>query len=247
MREILKSVSGDVLYIIIPAYNESQNIIRFIEGWYPIVEKHNGDGKSRLVVIDDGSTDNTYDILREFANARPLMEVIGRENSGHGPTVLYGYNYALKNGADYIFQTDSDGQTVPSDFSQFWRKRKMYDMMIGWRKERADGKSRILVSKALKQLIFATFGVRCCDANTPFRLMKAAPLAACIGDIPEDAELANVLLAVRYVKCGYTTKYLEIQFRPRQGGTNAIDRSRIFEMGKRAVKEFRRLNREWNR
>ena len=37
-----------------------------------------------------------------------------------GATVLYGYKYALKNGADYIFQTDSDGQTLPEEFEPFW-------------------------------------------------------------------------------------------------------------------------------
>ena len=47
----------DKLYIIIPAYNEESNIKQVIEDWYPIVEKYGGDGKSRLVIIDDGSKD----------------------------------------------------------------------------------------------------------------------------------------------------------------------------------------------
>lgn len=41
------------LYIVIPAYNEEENIEQVLEGWYPIVEKHRGNGCSRLVVIDD--------------------------------------------------------------------------------------------------------------------------------------------------------------------------------------------------
>ena len=45
----------DRLFIVIPAYNEEANIRQVIEDWYPVVEKHNGDGKSRLVIIDDGS------------------------------------------------------------------------------------------------------------------------------------------------------------------------------------------------
>ena len=39
-----------------------------------------------------------------------------------------------KNGADYIFQTDSDGQTLPEEFEPFWKRRQKYDMVIGWRK-----------------------------------------------------------------------------------------------------------------
>ena len=53
----------DKLFIVIPAYNEETNIRRTIDEWYPIVEKYNGDGQSRLVIINDGSKDNTYQIL----------------------------------------------------------------------------------------------------------------------------------------------------------------------------------------
>ena len=49
----------DILYIIMPAYNEEENIQAVVETWYPIVEKYNGGGCSRLVLINDGSTDNT--------------------------------------------------------------------------------------------------------------------------------------------------------------------------------------------
>ena len=50
----------DTLYIVIPAYNEEENIRQVINGWYPIIEKYNGNDKSKLVVIDDGSKDKTY-------------------------------------------------------------------------------------------------------------------------------------------------------------------------------------------
>ena len=55
------------LYIVVPAYNEAENIGRLIDEWYPIVEKHNGGGTSRLVIINDGSRDNTYDIVCSYA------------------------------------------------------------------------------------------------------------------------------------------------------------------------------------
>ena len=51
------------LYVIIPAYNEGMNIEQCIDDWYPIVERHNGNGESRLVIINDGSKDNTYEIM----------------------------------------------------------------------------------------------------------------------------------------------------------------------------------------
>ena len=63
----------ELLYII-PAYNESDNIRKFIDDWYPIIETYNGNGNSRLVIVNDGSTDNTYKILQECAKTRPLLK-----------------------------------------------------------------------------------------------------------------------------------------------------------------------------
>ena len=94
----------DTLYIVIPAYNESENIKRTIEEWCPVVEKHNGGGASRLVIINDGSRDDTYEIASAECETHPLLTVLTKPNGGHGSTVLYGYRYALENGADYIFQ-----------------------------------------------------------------------------------------------------------------------------------------------
>ena len=51
----------DKLYIVIPAYNEEENIENVINDWYPVVEKIGKD--SRLVIINDGSKDSTYDIM----------------------------------------------------------------------------------------------------------------------------------------------------------------------------------------
>lgn len=56
---------GNILYIVMPAYNEAKNIRQTINDWYPIVKKHNGDGLSRLVIINDGSKDDTYSIMQE--------------------------------------------------------------------------------------------------------------------------------------------------------------------------------------
>ena len=94
------SAAGEKLYIVIPAYNERDNIYKVLDDWYPVVEKHSGGGESRLVVIDDGSKDDTYAIMQEYARTHPLFEPLTKPNGGHGATVLYGYHYALEHGAD---------------------------------------------------------------------------------------------------------------------------------------------------
>lgn len=234
----------DSLYIVIPAYNESETIRQVIDDWYPIIEEHNGGGESRLIIIDDGSKDNTYEIMLECAKDKPLFTPLQKPNSGHGATVLYGYHYALDHGADYVFQTDSDGQTLPCEFAPFWDARESFDMVIGWRKGREDGLSRIFVTKVLKYVVYLCFGVFVTDANTPYRLMKADTLRRYIDIIPKDYNLSNVILSVIYARKKCAVKYMTITFRPRQGGVNSINMKRIFRIGKKALSDFREINRK---
>lgn len=239
-------MAEDILYIVIPAYNEEANIQNVIEEWYPIVEAYNGGGKSRLLIIDDGSKDNTYEIMKKCAETKPLLQAVTKKNSGHGATVLYGYQMALKQGAEYVFQTDSDGQTVPDEFHSFWRKRETYDMVIGYRKGRQDGFSRVVVTKVLKVVILVCFHVNVKDANTPFRLMRADTLRKYIAEIPENFNLSNVLISVIFAKNKVLTKYLPITFRPRQGGENSINIKSISKIGWKAVGDFRKINKVLN-
>lgn len=233
----------NVLYIVIPAYNEEKNIEKVVMDWYPIVEKYNGGGLSRLIVIDDGSRDDTYHILKKCAKERPLLLPMTKENTGHGATILYGYHYALKQGADYVFQTDSDGQTQAEEFHQFWKLRDRYDMVIGLRNKRQDGISRIFVTKVLKAVVRLCFGVGVPDANTPYRLMSRDSLEEVLQSVPEDFHLANVLVAVIYVK-KKRVKYIPITFKPRQGGKNSINIRSITKIGRKAFHDFRILNKQ---
>lgn len=230
----------DKLYIVIPAYNEEANIGKVIKDWYPIVEKL-GNG-SKLVIIDDGSKDSTYKIMQDYAKDMEAFEPVTKPNAGHGATILYGYHYAINAGADYVFQTDSDGQTLPEEFWPFWERRKKYDMVIGHRKGRQDGFSRVFVTKTLKLVLLISFHVKVTDANTPFRLMKAETLKNQIKLIPENFNLSNVLISVIYAKKKLAVKYLPVTFRPRQGGVNSINMKKIFRIGKQAFKDFRKIN-----
>ncbi len=231
----------DKLYIIIPAYNEEANIDRVIKDWYPIVQKI-GKG-SKLVIIDDGSKDHTYQIMQKYKEQMEDLEPLTKPNGGHGATVLYGYHYAVNAGADYIFQTDSDGQTLPEEFWPFWEQRAAYDMVIGHRKGRQDGFSRVFVTKILKLVLWLCFQVGIKDANTPFRLMKAETLKEQLKLIPENFNLSNVMISVIYAKKKLKVRYMPVTFRPRQGGVNSINMKKIIKIGKQAFKDFRRINK----
>ncbi len=234
------------LYIVIPAYNESENIEKVICDWYPIIEKHNGNGDSRLVIINDGSKDNTYELLCELAKDRPLLQPITKPNGGHGSTVLYGYRHAIESKADYIFQTDSDGQTNPDEFESFWQAKEQFDAIIGNRVVRGDGKSRKFVENVVCLLLRCIFGVKVKDANAPFRLMKRELVEKYIHKLPTDFNLPNIMFTTYFVYHKEKVCFLPITFKPRQGGTNSINLKKIIRIGWKAVGDFAQLKKHIN-
>ena len=232
----------EALYVIIPAYNEQETIVKVAREWHKVVARHPGGGMSRLVIIDDGSTDRTYNAIMQLKKELPYLVCLQKENSGHGATVLWGYQYALDNNADWVFQTDSDGQTDPAEFEMFWERRYDNDMVIGWRKHRKDGLSRIFVTRTLRLIIRMVFGVKVKDANTPYRLMRADTLRNDIILVPERYNLSNVAISVIMVKKGRRVAWIPITFKARQGGINSINIWKIFKIGCKAISDFRKLN-----
>lgn len=144
------------IYFVMPAYNESENIKQTVSQWYPVVKKISEmpDCEAMLVIANDGSKDDTFSIMESMEKEYPLFKALDKPNGGHGQTVLYLYRYAIANGADYIFQTDSDGQTNPEEFWEMFEHRHEYDFQIGYRQNRQDGFSRIFVTKTLRLVVF---------------------------------------------------------------------------------------------
>ena len=70
----------DSLYIVIPAYNEEENIVQVIEDWYPVVDARSGE--SRLVIVNDGSKDDTLNVLNKLKETRPKLIVLDKDNGG---------------------------------------------------------------------------------------------------------------------------------------------------------------------
>ena len=234
----------DTLYIVMPAYNEEANIEDVIKQWHPVCERINQEGnEAKLVIANDGSKDNTFTIMQGLCNQYPHLLPIDKPNSGHGATVLYLYRYAINAGATFVFQTDSDGQTLPEEFWQLWEHRYEYDFQIGTRVGREDGASRVFVTKVLRWVVWLMFGVWVKDANTPFRLMNVDHLQAIMKLIPEDFFLANVAVSAIAVKKSEKIAWYPITFRPRQGGVNSINMTRIFKIGVKALSDFKMINK----
>lgn len=231
----------DVLYVVMPAYNEEANIEETIRSWYPIIKKHDGGGKSKFVIFNDGSKDGTLAKGRKLMKEFPLFEIIDKQNSGHGPTLIYAYNYAIKSGADYIFQTDSDGQTNPDEFEPFWNDRNNYDGIFGVRTVRGDGKDRAFVEKVVCILLKFYFGVKIPDANAPFRLMKAEIVKKYLEKLPFDYNLPNIMMTTYFSYYKERIAFKEITFKPRTSGTNSINIKKIIKIGWKALGDFKKL------
>jgi len=232
----------DKLYIIIPAYNEEENIEIVVREWHDVVAKINA--QSRIIVIDDGSKDNTYTKLKELQKELPQLEAITKPNGGHGATVLYGYRFALEKEADYVFQTDSDRQTLPEEFWLFWGLREKYAMIIGSRNKRKDGFSRIFATKVLRFVLWRVFSLDIPDANTPFRLISAKKLSKYLPFIPPGFNLSNIMLTVCLMRYKENVKFIPITFKPRQGGVNSINFKKILKIGIKSVKDFSLIKKE---
>lgn len=232
----------DILYIVMPAYNEQDNIEAVVRQWYPVLEGKSE--QSRLVIADAGSVDCTHEIICTLQKTHPQLEYLSDTKRQHGPKVIALYDYAMKKGADFIFQTDSDGQTSPEEFSSFWEKRQHYDAVIGQRPVRGDGKARAFVEKVVCFLLRLFFGIRVSDANAPYRLMRRELVEKYLYRLPSDYNIPNIMMTTYFVYYKETVCFEDITFQPRTAGKNSVNIPAIIKIGLNALKDFARFRKE---
>lgn len=230
------------LYIVMPTYNEEANIKNVVEEWYPMLAL--ADPDSKLVISDGGSKDNTVKILRELQKVYPNLEVIEKPGTDHGTKVIFLYKYAIEQKADYIFQTDSDGQTKASEFNFFWENRNNYEAIIGNRVIRGDGFFRKIVERVLCVLILLFFGINIQDSNAPYRLMKADLVNKYINRLEPTFNLPNTMMTTYFVYYKHKIYFKEITFQPRQGGKNFMNLKRIIRIGFETIGNFAKYKKE---
>lgn len=232
---------GNILYVVMPAYNEEANIEKTVSDWYKVLDGK--DEQSRLVVADSGSTDRTHEILAGLMNEMPQLVVLENTLKLHGPKLIALYKYAIEKKADYIFQTDSDGQTNSLEFEAFWNEREKYEAVFGFRRKRGDGASRMFVEKVLCMILRIIFKTEVPDANAPFRLMRADVLGEYMDRFQPDYNLPNVMIVTFFKHYGRNILFKEITFEDRRGGKNSINIRKICSIGLKSLKEFNQFRR----
>jgi Glycosyltransferases involved in cell wall biogenesis len=158
------------LSIFFPAYNEEGNITTTIIDARNAAKKVAS--KYEIIVVDDGSTDRTAEVVLELQKYDPSIRLISHhQNRGYGAAVKTGLK-ACK--MDWIFFTDSDGQFRYDELPNFVSKKGKGDLIIGYRRKRMDPFHRIFVSPGFysKYGTFLLFGLRVKDVDCAYKLFK---------------------------------------------------------------------------
>ena len=220
------------LALIIPVYNEEENIEKVLNDWKKILEKKKFD----IIVINDGSKDKTKLIVDKIKKKNSNIKIINKLNGGHGESIYLGYKYATKKKYKFIFQVDSDDQFSASDFKALWKlKDKSYDLIMGYRQYRKDPLLRIFLSKVVLRLFFLIyFKKNISDANIPYRLMKIKFLDKFIKNSSKKYIAPNILMTL-YAKSVLSLKVKHFQ---RSKGVIRWPLRRLFYFGVRLIVEI---------
>lgn len=224
----LKRMSENLdICLVIPVYNEAGCLEEVINSW--VNDLYFMRLSYRIILVNDGSTDDSSQILNRMAKLSPYLEIFHRQNSGHGKSVLFGYQEALKLGANWIFQVDSDNQFHSNDLKLLWAKRDQNQFILGVRNNRQDPLSRILISRFLRCLLALLFGVRIKDANIPYRLISADLLSNILPLIPETTFAPNIWLSLLAFKSQATCEQVKVTHLPRLTGSPSLPSLRLIK------------------
>jgi len=217
--------------IVMPVYNEAACINEVLDDW--IRELDLLGISYRLLVLNDGSRDNTAEVLARYDN-NPKVKVINKQNSGHGPTILQGYHIAAQE-ASWVFQVDSDNEIKAEHFKTLWSEREMHDAVIGIRDGRQQPLPRKIISAVSRLAVSLFYGSGIADVNCPFRLMRAEVLKQILTRIPENTFAPNVAISGFLALMKAKVLNIAVPHANRQTGEVSIKKWKLL---KAAIKSF---------
>lgn len=215
----MKSIS-----IIIPAYNEEQNIPLLYEKIKKVLIKNNLK-KYEIIFIDDGSEDATFKRILDASQKDKKVKAIQlKRNYGQTAAISTGIKYS-KN--DIIILMDADGQNDPSDIPLLLEKIEQgYDVVSGWRYKRKDNfLLRVLPSKIANYLISIVSGVKLKDYGCTLKAYKKE----FIKDINLYGEMHRFIPIYTHINGAKITE-VKVKHYPRKYGKTKYGLSRIFKV-----------------
>ncbi len=165
----LDRASPTSLSVFFPAYNDSGTIASLVITALQSAPRLTPDYE--VIVVNDGSSDSTAQILNELARVYPQLKIVTHEvNLGYGGALRSGFATASK---DVIFYTDGDAQYDPSEIELLWPKMGPgVDLVNGYKISRSDPWHRIIIGRIYHHTVKIMFGLGVRDVDCDFRLLR---------------------------------------------------------------------------
>jgi len=209
--------------IVVPLHNEQENVTDLYDRLKAVMEAH--DETFEIVLVDDGSKDGTFPLLREIAAVDSRVTVVKlRRNFGQTAGLAAGFDHAR---GEYIIAMDGDLQHDPADIPMFLEKiAEGYDIVSGWRKQRIDNFwLRRFPSRVANWMMAKLSGVDIHDFGTTFKAYRREILE----QVPLYGELHRFIPALA---SWYGASIIEVPIRNinRERGASHYGISRTFRV-----------------
>lgn len=219
--------------VFFPAYNDSATIGNLVENALDVLPQLTEDFE--ILVINDGSTDETANVLNSLAKQSKNVRVVHHEiNLGYGGALRSGFANASK---DLVFYTDGDGQyDVREILRLFPLMKEDVDVVNGYKLKRSDNIYRIIIGKLYGKMARLLFGLPIRDVDCDFRLIRRAALQKI--SLNESSGVICVELVGKLAKSGAIFAETPVNHFPRLHGS-----SEFFTIGRvsKTLYDFIRL------
>jgi glycosyltransferase involved in cell wall biosynthesis len=201
------------LSIVLPAYNEAANIELAVARAGEVARRHCADYE--VIVVDDGSTDRTADLVRGLAADDDAVRLVQHpRNLGYGGALKSGFQAAK---LDLIFFTDADNQFDLEEISEFLNLIQSVDVVAGYRIKRCDPASRRAMARAWNYLVRALFYVPVRDIDCAFKLFRREVFDGL--ELDSVGAMVNTELMVKLGRSGFRVVEVGVTHFPRTAGT----------------------------
>jgi glycosyltransferase involved in cell wall biosynthesis len=233
--EGVESRKLDSLSIVLPCFNEGPNVAAAIAEAHTCGESHAA--AHEVIVVDDGSTDDTRSIAEASAAGTPVVRVVAHDrNRGYGAAVRSGIEASR---SAWVLLTDGDLQFDLDELKLMTPMTREHDLIAGYRIDRADTPARRLAAHAWNRLMRRSFGVDVRDVDCAFKLVRGEAIRG-LG-LESDGAMISTELLVRAGHAELRIGQVGVHHRPRVAGAPSGGDPRVV---RRAFAERRALLRE---
>lgn len=205
--------------LFMPAFNESANLKDVIGRAHAFFDRMNIVERT-IIVVDDGSTDDTATTLTAISGTYPVEIVTHAVNAGYGRALRSGFEAALATGHAWIAYCDSDGQFNPADLAMFLAAADSHgvDVVLGVRAKRADNLVRRAAGRGWHGVSRLVLKYRASDVDCGFKLLRRSAVAAIAADLKSDYAAISPELLARLARAGHAFVEIPVPHYPRANG-----------------------------